>query len=185
MNIINNTLYLKNKLHEFINKKTNNFNIYKTLNSIIYQKNDILYCFNNDYYKKINIKKNSQIYSNEKFYIVINNNNILFIDEYFKKKCIDTNFNISNILIKENYIIVNNDLKSVLVNICGMIYFVNCEIYDLYDKVLFHSENKSYIITELGFINTMVISETKVKNLVNILKKSKGFDNFINMYFEN
>jgi hypothetical protein len=66
-----------------------------------------------------------------------------------------------------------------------MIYFVNCEIYDLYDKVLFHSENKSYIITEFGLINTMGISDTKVKSLVNILKKSKGLDNFIGLYFEN
>lgn len=185
MNIINNTLYLKNNLHKLINKKIDSVNIYKTLNSIIYQQNNVLYCFNNNYYKKIDIKDNSKIFSNEKFYIVINNNNILFIDEYFKTKYVDINFNISNVLIKENYIIVNNDLESVLINICSMIYFINCEIYELYDKVLFHSENKSYIITEFGFINTMVISKTKVKNLVNILKKSKGLDNFINMYFEN
>ena len=57
MNIINNTLYLKSKLHEFINKKIDSVNIYKTLNSIVYQKNDLLYCFNNDYNKTINKEK--------------------------------------------------------------------------------------------------------------------------------
>ena len=185
MNIINKTIYLKNKLHENINNKITCVNIYKTLDSIVYQINDTLYCFNNYYYKKINIKCNSKIYSNEKFYIVIQNNSILYMDEYFSTKFVDVKFNISNVLIKNNYIIVNNDNESILINIYIMNYIMNYEMYDLYDKVLFHSENNNFIVTDLGLINTMEMSNIKVKKLASVLKKSEGLDNFINAHFKN
>ena len=150
MNKINNSLYFKNKLHEIINKqKKDNINIYKTLNSIIFKKENVLYCFNNDYCKKLDIKDDSEIYSNEKFYIIIRNGSLLFIDEYFNTKCI---------------------------NIYCMVYFIDCELYDLYDKILFYSDKKSYIITNLGLIDNKNISSEKIKKLVNILKKTESLD---------
>lgn len=177
MNKINSSLYFKNKLHEIINKqKKDNINIYKTLNSIIFKKENVLYCFNNDYCKKLDIKDDSEIYSNEKFYIIIRNGSLLFIDEYFNTKCINISFKINNVLLKENYMVINNNLKSILINIYCMVYFIDCELYDLYDKILFYSDKKNYIITNLGLIDNKNISSEKIKKLVNILKKAEGLD---------
>jgi len=184
MNKINSSLYLKNKLHEIINKKKiNNIDIYKTLNTIIFKKENILYFVNNDYDKKIEIKNDSQIYSNEKFYIVISNNSLIFINEYFNTKYINIFFKINNIILKENYMVINNNLKNLLINIYNMVYFIDYELYDLYDKILFHNDKKNYIITELGLIDKNSISSEKIQKLVNILKKTETLDSFISMCY--
>lgn len=57
-----------------------------------------------------------------------------------------------------------------------MVYFIDCELYDLYDKILFYSDKKNYIITNLGLIDNKNISSEKIKKLVNILKKAEGLD---------
>ena len=184
MNKINISLYFKNKLHEIINtqKKDDNINIYKTLNSIIFKKKNVLYCFNNNYCKKVNINDDCEIYSNEKFYIAIKNGSLSFIDEYFNKKYINISLKINNVLLKNNYMVISDNLKSILINIYSMVYFINCELYDLYDKILFYSDNKSYIITELGLIDKKNISNEKIKKLVNVLKKTESLDKFICIY---
>jgi len=78
--------------------------------------------------------------------------------------------------------VINDNLKSILINKYCIVYFINCELYDLYDKILFYSNKKSYIITELGLIDKKNISNEKIKKLVNVLKKTESLDKFMCIY---
>lgn len=172
MNIIKNTINFKQKfISQIDNKYNKDVTISKTLSSVIFLKNNQLYCYNSYYSSIVIIPKIIEIYSNDDFYMILTSDyKIIILDDMFRKRELTIPFSPDKLHIKKNYVIIQNLKKYVIVNMIGSIYLSNYDIYDLDDIVLFNSNNKNYITTKKGLINNVRLLNPNVEKLVNLLK---------------
>ena len=156
--------------------------IYKTLNSFIIKKNNNLYCYNNKCYKQLSTNKDETIYSNNEFYVKITSNNIVFIDNEFKTKYIRVPFTINNVMIKNNLIIIIGENNNILINKFTIYDFVEYEIVDLYNFILFYSTKNSILINNNGYIVNSKINNVNVKIILDSINRFGNIKNLIECY---
>ena len=156
--------------------------IYKTLNSFIIKKNNNLYCYNNKCYKQLSTNKDETIYSNNEFYVKITSNNIVFIDNEFKRKHIYFPFTINDIIIKQNCIIIIGVNNIILINNKHIYKLVEYEIVDLYNFILFYSTKNSILINNNGYIVNSKINNVNVKIILDSINRFGNIKNLIECY---
>jgi hypothetical protein len=157
--------------------------IYKTLHSLIIQKNNKLHCYNDKCYKELSINNDQNIYFNNEFYIKINpNDNILFIDNEFKRQLIYFPYTIDDIIIKQNYIIIVGENNKILINNKNINTITEYEIVDLYNSILLYSVKKSILIDNNGYIVNSKINNVNVKIILDSIKKFGKIENLIKCY---
>jgi hypothetical protein len=175
---INNTLFNKNyiKTKELILSNSYNLDnkeeIYKTMNSLIIKKNNNLHCYNTKCYKQLNNNCDDVVYSNEDFYIKIYaRNNIVFIDNEFKTKYARVPFTINNVMIKNNLIIIIGENNNILINKFTIYDFMNYEVVDLHNYILFYNIKKSFLLNNNGQLINSKINNENVKMIIDFIKR--------------
>jgi hypothetical protein len=183
-NKINSTVFLKNvNLRKINASDSETVAVYKTLNTVLFCKEDTICCFNEKGFKKMKHVE-SDIYSADSFYILINGHDLTLLDEQLNSKTIKIPFNVHSVLVKDNYILIhNNHLESLLISPHCVIYFKDCKIYDLYGTMLLHNSKKNYVINKHGQIETTPLSHSKVANVANMLDAYGGIESFIRAHF--
>ena len=156
---------------------------YKTVDSLIIKKNNKLCCYNNTYYKELPINNDETLYSNNKFYIKLNsNNNIVYIDNEFKRKLIYFQCTIYEIIIKQNYIIIIGENNKILINDTNIYKITEFEIVDLYNWVLLYRIKKSILINNSGYIVNFKINNVNIKIILDSIKKFGTIEKLIECY---
>ena len=173
---------IKNEINDSITKNNikKNIKISKTLNSFIFKMSDNMYCFSNNNYKKLNILCDD-IYFNDIFHLIIQNNIITIIDSNLFIKKYYLFFQITNIHVKNKYIILNGNNQNILINQNNSFFFDNYEVVELDQYTLFFNYDNSYIIDEFGNIEKKQPINSKIRLFYNIIKNVGNIDNFIDL----
>ena len=133
-------------------------------------------------YKQLSTNKDETIYSNNEFYVKITSNNIVFIDNEFKRKHIYFPFTINDIIIKQNCIIIIGVNNIILINNKHIYKLVEYEIVDLYNFILFYSTKNSILINNNGYIVNSKINNVNVKIILDSINRFGNIKNLIECY---
>lgn len=172
-----------------INISNNTEKIYKTMNSLIIKKNNKLYCYNNNYYRQMAINSYETIYSSNSFYVKINsnNNNIVFIDNDFNTKRTYATFTINNIITKDNFVVISGVNNNILINNKHICKFIDHEVVDLYNYILFYNVKNYFVINNDGYLinsntNNTNNTNTNIKIILDAITRFGTIENLIRCY---
>lgn len=187
-----NIIVLNNKTIDYADFKNNrlfdiiNLDNLNTTCSYIIKVNNIIYCYNAIYNKKLHIDNNDIILLNEDFYVKINENYYLYLIDNYYSKILSSYipFKIINTIIKNKYMIIECINKNyILINKYKIVLYRNYEMFDLQECIIFHKENTSLLINDKGVQKKL--NNLKTKILIHVLQQYKCINNFINCYISN
>ena len=171
----------KNKINESITKKkSSNIKISKTLNSVIFIISEIMYCFSTNNFKKLKFLYDN-IYFNDNFHLIIKNNIITIIDNHLLIKKYYIYFQIIDVYVKNNYIILHGINNNILINKNNLFFLDKFEVIELYQYTLFFNSVNSFIVDEFGNIEKKQPCKNKINLFYNIIKNVGNIDNFIDL----